>query len=144
MHLELFLSNPYTAFLYLIWCHKMKSFINKVLLSKGVKFWESWWSLTDLYWNKEWKNDIFILICAHMAQNPLFLDACKMCLIGDIQVHSKYRWCHGVHLTVGCMRIFIYPFLRSLIFPIMIILTFTFRYSKWSKRRNIITKKNNA
>ena len=131
MHLDLFLSNPYTAFLYLIWSHKMKSLMKKALLSKSVKFWETWWGLTDLYWNKEWKNDIFILICAHMAQNPLFWGACKMCLMGDIQVHSKYRWCHWVHLTMCCIRIFIYPFLRSLIFPKIIILTFCISSKMW-------------
>ena len=48
-------------------------------------------SATHFHPSKNFKYSIFTLICTHMAQYSLFSGACKMCLMGDIQVHSKYR-----------------------------------------------------
>ena len=46
--------------------------------------------LPNFYCIKELRQYIIILICGHMAQNPLFWDACIMCLMGDIQKQTYF------------------------------------------------------
>ena len=90
--------------------------------------------LANFYCIKELRQHIIILICGHMAQNPLFWDACIMCLMGDIQKQTYFLSCYRVHLDIGSTRIVIYVFLLRLHFPTSKISTFQwFQNSEFCK-----------
>ena len=73
--------------------------------------------LANFYCIKDLTQHIIILICGHMAQNPLFWEAYIMCLMGDIQKKTHFLSCYLVHLDIGSIRIVIHVFLLSLLFP---------------------------
>ena len=80
--------------------------------------------VTKLYCFKESKFHEIFLICGHMAQNPYFPADRKMCLMGDIQVSSKFSMSNDVHLLRRGIRILSYALFEMLLFQWLKILPF--------------------